>query len=120
MESDNTYPESSSYLSTYSDNSYDHSRNRKRLNRRRQLESSTVINKPIEEYQFNEVFPGININAPIKINKINHIEDSTPPVKVNNGYLLNDKFSKIDNSLNKKSTSSLLINQNSTSNIINE
>ncbi|OUM62135.1 hypothetical protein PIROE2DRAFT_11689 [Piromyces sp. E2] len=57
--------------SDYNDDLYDLPRHRKKISRRRQPESSTSVNKPIEEYQFNEIFPGVNINAPIKINRIN-------------------------------------------------
>ncbi|ORX59150.1 hypothetical protein BCR36DRAFT_366336 [Piromyces finnis] len=80
---DSEYPELTNVVSPnyedsdYDDDLYDHPRYKKRINRRRHLESSTSVNKPIEEYQFNENFPGVNINAPIKINRINPTRKSS-------------------------------------------
>jgi len=103
MESDSTSPESSSFFSNeYSYDQFSNNSNRKRISRRRQLESLTSINKPIEEYQYTEVFPGLNINAPIKINRINTLKNNIPPIILNENKnnSLNNNILKITNSLN--------------------
>jgi len=74
MDSEYILSESNAFIlhSNYDDSDYNNDymydlpRGRKRMNRRKQMVSSIVINKPIEEYQFNEIFLGVNINAPIK------------------------------------------------------
>jgi len=82
-------PESNAFISqnNYEDSDYDEylydlPRGRKRINRRRQVETSIEINKPLEEYQFNEIFPGVNINAPIKINRINSVKKNVNQIEI--------------------------------------
>jgi len=103
-ESDRKFQETNSFLLSNNECFYDHSRNnnRKKINRRRQIESTTVINKPIEEYQVSEVFPGININAPIKINRIKLINNNIPPEVLNENKtnVISNIVSDIYNSLN--------------------
>jgi len=107
MDSEYTISESNVISNNYEDSDYndeyDLPRHKKKISRRKQLESSTSVNKPIEEYQFNEIFPGVNINAAIKINRINPtkksihqtISDDNSPYKSNSVNSETNNYSNI-------------------------